>query len=386
MNNIYFLRENKLHILFLTSWYPSRVFPTNGNFVQKHAEAIALNHKVTVIYPVGDSKKTKNNYEITDKTTHNVRDIVIYFKKHPIAIVNAYRKYKALKKGMKLIDNFDIIHANVLFPIGILVLFIHKKYGKPYIFTEHWTGYLHPVKAKIHFFKKLLLKLIVQKAAFIVPVSKTLKSAMQKFGLKGNYKIIGNAIDTSLFSPKKNDTPIFTILHVSYLTNDHKNIKGLLRTIKELSKKRSDFIFKIIGDGDLNAVKEYVNDLQIPSKNIDLKGPKEPSEIAKSMQEANLYISFSNYETFGVVLIEALATHTPVISTNTGVLTEYNTGNFCTITPMKDEKKLLFHIENYMDNKCSTNYKEMRDFAISNFSYEAIATQYSELYNKALFN
>jgi hypothetical protein len=37
------MEDNKLNILFLSGWYPNRVLPTLGNFVQKHAEAVALN-------------------------------------------------------------------------------------------------------------------------------------------------------------------------------------------------------------------------------------------------------------------------------------------------------------------------------------------------------
>jgi len=46
--------KKKLHILFLSSWYPSHVSPSNGDFIQRHAEAIATKHNVTVIYVTTD--------------------------------------------------------------------------------------------------------------------------------------------------------------------------------------------------------------------------------------------------------------------------------------------------------------------------------------------
>jgi len=45
----------KLHVLFLASWYPSRVLKTNGDFIQRHAEAVALQHNVTVLHVISDS-------------------------------------------------------------------------------------------------------------------------------------------------------------------------------------------------------------------------------------------------------------------------------------------------------------------------------------------
>jgi len=47
---------NKLHVLFLASWYPSRILKSNGDFIQRHAEAVALQHKVSVIHVKSDNK------------------------------------------------------------------------------------------------------------------------------------------------------------------------------------------------------------------------------------------------------------------------------------------------------------------------------------------
>ena len=43
------MQQKPLHILFLASWYPSTANATLGNFIQRHAEAVALTHKVTVV-------------------------------------------------------------------------------------------------------------------------------------------------------------------------------------------------------------------------------------------------------------------------------------------------------------------------------------------------
>ena len=66
--------SKKLHILFLSSWYPSRVSYTNGYFVQKHAEAIASQHKVSVIFAIGD-KNAKLGREETEGDTRQTSQI-----------------------------------------------------------------------------------------------------------------------------------------------------------------------------------------------------------------------------------------------------------------------------------------------------------------------
>ena len=69
----------KLHILFLASWYPSRVLKSNGDFIQRHAEAVALQHKVSVIHVKSDNN-LKQKIEIDDKEVNGIRTIIAYVK------------------------------------------------------------------------------------------------------------------------------------------------------------------------------------------------------------------------------------------------------------------------------------------------------------------
>ncbi|MBC7555687.1 MAG: hypothetical protein H7195_01860, partial [Chryseobacterium sp.] len=44
----------KHKILFISAWFPNKLEPTNGNFVQRHAEASALYNNVEILHAVGD--------------------------------------------------------------------------------------------------------------------------------------------------------------------------------------------------------------------------------------------------------------------------------------------------------------------------------------------
>ncbi len=378
--------EKKLHILFLSSWYPSRVFETHGNFVQKHAQAIALKHNVSVVYPVGDTTKKGNDLEIFDTTNDGVREIIIYFKRHQLPIINAKRKYKALLKGLKMIEKFDIIHGNVLFPIGLLAVKIKKKYKVPLVFTEHWTGYLPENKNHISRIKKIIITYIIKNTQYIIPVSKTLKEAMIKMGFKSKFTVIGNAIDTTIFKPAKKENKILKILHISYLNDKQKNVRGLLKVIKKLSTMKIDFRLDIIGDGSHHEIVKLIKQLSLPKNIVFLHKTKNTKEVACFMQKANLYISFSNYETFGVVLIEALACGTPVISTKTGILTELKQQPFVYLIPINDRKMLLKQILKFNKHKPSFDLNNLHQFVASDFSFVSISNQYSCLYYKILAN
>ena len=65
------MNHTKHNILFISSWYPSRIMPTDGNFNEKFAEASALYNNVFAIHVVGDSDITAP-YEIDQFVKANV--------------------------------------------------------------------------------------------------------------------------------------------------------------------------------------------------------------------------------------------------------------------------------------------------------------------------
>ncbi len=165
--------SKKLHILFLSSWYPSRVLPTNGDFVQKHAEAVATNHQVTLIHVVTD-ENLKSSIEFTEKIVNNVKTIITYIPQKN-NLLKLYYFYKTYLSAIKKIGAFDMVHLNITFPKGLIALYLKKIKQKPYIITEHWTGYQYPKNKSIGFVEKILTKRIIKNAGFVCPVSTNLK-------------------------------------------------------------------------------------------------------------------------------------------------------------------------------------------------------------------
>ncbi|SNR45772.1 Glycosyltransferase involved in cell wall bisynthesis [Lutibacter agarilyticus] len=374
--------SKKLHILFLSGWYPSRVLPSNGNFVQRHAEAVATKHKVTLVHVVTDENINKK--EIVEKTINNVFTKIVYVPK----VSNSFFKFlfflKTYLNEINAIESFDLTHLNITFPKGIIALYVKFFKKKPYIISEHWSVFLPEDKAKLSFGKKMITKFIVANAKYVICVSNSLKIEMLKAGYKGNYKVIGNIVNTKLFFPKPKKNQLFEIVHISTFNEESKNISGILSTIKKLSEIRSDFIFKIIGNTNNSELLETIKELNIPSNLIKVEGFKPPSEIATILQKANLYISFSNYETFGIVMIEALACGTPVISTNTGILIEMKTKKFISIIPKNNKEALLQSIINFLN--CDTNFdlQQMHQLIEDKFSSKKIIEAYNQLYTSVL--
>jgi len=389
--------EKKLNILFLSSWYPNRVLPTLGNFVQKHSEAVALQCNVSALFVCSDAN-CKQKYEITKTVIKDVYTVNVYYKKvdHAIPLLSQVQKLnryiRAHLMGLKEIDkNFgaiDLVHHNILYPAGAIALYLKRKKNIPYIITENWTGYLPSKKMKFGFLQTRLSKKIARHASYITPVSRDLKKAMINLGFNSNYEIVYNVVDTKLFYPQlnKSSNRKIRLLHISTLDDAHKNISGMLRVVEELSKQRTDFEMWFVGDGDTSPHIKTAIELGIFNLFAFFDGAKSTSEVADLMRNADCFVMFSNYENLPCVIIEALASGLPVVSSTAGGIPEHITENLGMLVQPLDEKALIKSLNKVINNIQSGKYNEIElsDYAKNNFSYEKVSEKFHELYHRII--
>jgi L-malate glycosyltransferase len=379
--------SRSLHILFLSSWYPNRIQPTLGNFVQKHAEAVARLHKVSALHACSD-EKLNEKFEIVESEKDNVYTVNVYFKPSANPFIHFSRYMNAHRLGYDLIrknrGEMNIIHHNILFPAGLFALKLKRESGLPYLVTENWTGYL-PQNSGAYkgFFRKRSTKKIAKGADLLTPVSLDLQNAMQKHGFSNKYEIVYNVVDTHLFKPpvKINEKP-FHFLHVSTLKDEHKNISGILRSYSHLLKKQADVKFTFIGDGDSKPHQNYALELGIPSEKIIFLGEQNPTNVSKHMQTANAFVLFSNYENLPCVMVEAMASGLPVIATRVGGIPEHLSKEFGFLVDARDEQGLLYSMEKVIAEKNNFDPVKISSYAAANFSYEAIGKKFDVIYRK----
>ncbi|MEE9408760.1 MAG: glycosyltransferase family 4 protein [Polaribacter sp.] len=372
----------KLNILFLCGWYPSKVFPTNGDFIQRHAEAVSTKHDISVIHIVSD-KNCKKNIETTFIEINDVKTHIAYVKQTKNPILKLIWFWKSYLVLLKKINQFDVVHLNEIFPFGLFALHLKWFYKKPFIITEHFTGYLEASKLKISFFEKLISKRIVKKAYAIATVSNYLTKNMQNLGFKGNFVTVPNVVDTDLFLPKKKEHKTLKLVHVSSLKDNHKNISGMLRVAKLLEDKLDYFEWNFIGNNG-DDYQEYLRTLDLKKGKISFIEHQTQKELVSNLQNASVCISFSNYETFGIVITEAIACGTPVIATNTGIAIDFKELDFCKVIPIKNEELLFNEILNSKNTFANIDTDVMHTFIKQQYNKEVVLDKFSLLYYQSL--
>lgn len=379
-------------ILFLPSWYPNRTNSTLGIFVQRHAKAANMYDDISVLAVFPDPSLTKD-LETEESNDEGVFTVKVYYKKvksnFPFisSFLKMLRRKKAYRKGYELIERKkgkpDAAHIHVALPAGAIALtgFLNKI---PYVITEHWTGYLPSDGRYKGRMMRSITERIISKASFILPVSEDLAKAMRAHGLKGNYRIVPNVVDTKLFCPSENNNAHNKkrIIHISALDDAQKNISGLLRAVKEAALLHPDLEVLIVGDGaDGQRLEKLANDLGLLNKNVFFTGLKKPNELAELMRTAEACVLFSNYENQPCVLIEALACGLPVIATRVGGIPEYISEERGILVEPENEKQLAAAVIAILSGKKKFDRQQLRRFAEENFSYERAGKLLHDIYS-----
>lgn len=377
------MNNSRKNILALASWYPSRIFLDNGDFIQRHLRSISTLNNVTLVHAVKD-ENLKSNFEIDDSINQNVREIIVYFKPSFFRPFNLIKQFIAFLKGVSLVNNFDIIHLNVIYPAGLVALFLKNKYKKPIVLTEHWTGFSPERFISFPFYKKFLIKKILRKVDVLTPVSNDLAQKILEIYPITNVKIIPNVVDVELFSVKE-DCKIkrITFLHLSHLENEHKNILGMLNVVKKLVDNGYDFEFQIGGNGDLTLINNFVEENNL-SAFVKSFGRLQHFEVNQKMKNVNCFVLFSNYENQPCVQIEAFASGIPVIASDVGGIKEFMPNNFGFIVNKNDESALYKAMVEVIEGYEFATPKELNNYVLNNFSKEEIAQQFDDVYTKVL--
>lgn len=381
-----------MKVLFLSAWYPNRNDVMSGLFVRKHAEAVSLFADVAVLYVIVD--KNIDKIEVTVNKTNKIYELIVYF---PTSSKLTFRRLyifinfiRAYFRGFKILHKNwgkpDIIQANV-FTRTAAVAFVYKLiYKVPYVVIEHWTRYFRGVTFR-NGFHKLISRLVAQNASAIMPVTEHLKNCMIKHGMKNfNYVVVNNVVDNVFFNKmptQQSEKKI--ILNVTCFDDEQKNLSGLLNVIGEVYKIRQDFIVYMVGVGnDFEKIKNKANEMGIENKVIVFKGLLQGEELAKTFNQSDFSVLFSNYENIPVVISESLVCGKPVISTNVGGISEHVNSTNGILIPAGDENALIQNMDYMLDHFQEYNSEEIKAAARQKFSMESIGNLLSEQYKRCV--
>ncbi len=372
-----------MKVLFISSWFPNKLEPTNGNFVQRHAEAVALEHEVEILHCIGNFDQTEK-YIYDDKVINGIRTLIIYYKNSNNPLQNFYRRMKSYRLGFLKMQMPDLVHANVLHNNMLFAVYLKKKYKIPFLVTEHWTALQHQNLPNTSGNIKRIAKYIAKNAAFILPVSENLLDSLRSIGIKTPMKVVSNVVNTKIFDIKKrNEDETTRFLHVSSLI-PRKRPDKIIETVFKLKQKGYNVALEIGGDGDTETLKNLVKKYNAEPF-INVFDEISYAEVAEKMQKSDCFILFSDNETQGCVILESYACGKPVIATAVGGVPEFVKPGLGILIEKANENELYEAMENFATQKLQLkDAGSLRQFVTDHFSKESICRQFTDVYNDIL--
>jgi len=223
------------------------------------------------------------------------------------------------------LENFDIIHAHYWLS-GLVAKQISEEKNIPYVFSSHSLGVF------LEGYNKERVdceKMVMTSSNFV-----TASSHYEHVMISENYTIDENKIkkitpglDRRIFTPDLNLPRENIFLSIGRIQEQ----KRQLETIKFLNNFRkidSNFLCYFIGGPSGKSGDDYLAELEESVKEFNLESHVEflgnlpQTKIKDFMNKSKLLIHTSQYETFGLVAIEANSMGVPILSINTGSLIE----------------------------------------------------------------
>ncbi len=380
--------------LWICSWYPNRTIPALANFVYRHAKATSLYADVAVIYSCSDTL-VKQGHEVV-VTYEPFMTVRIYYVPTQNLLKKALRIFRAYRQGYKIVQQEwgkpNLVHLNILYPAGIFGWYLYLKEKTPYVITEHRAGYMHEIGSYKGFFMKWFTRLTFRWAKYAFPISESFGDALRNHGLNTTFKVVPNAINTSLFKlpnelNKRKVDGKFRFLHIGALCDKHKNQSGIIRATEILAKRRNDFEIHIVGMGqDYEMLVSLSQRLEILDKFIYFKGYLNEKQVVHELQQSNGFLMFSHMESQMVVVLEAMACGLPIIATETGGISERVTEQTGILLDIGDEKGLVEAMNYMIDNRDKYDPSVIRQKIVEKCSVEAVGRAIVDVYEKVLSN
>jgi glycosyltransferase involved in cell wall biosynthesis len=227
---------------------------------------------------------------------------------------------KLYRRYIKLHGIPDIIHAHSIIQGGILAYKIWQRFGVPYVITEHSSAY---ARERINDRQKMLAADAVTHASRRFAVSEAFCAFLENyFGVdKGPWDPMPNIVNQMFaevpIQPLAQGKEEFSFVTIAGL----KKIKGIDDLIKAFARayaNEKNVKLVIGGDGpERRQLGSLVQALGLVDR-VHFLGRLNREQVLKQLVAADVYVSSSHYETFGVAVVEALALGKPVVATRCG--------------------------------------------------------------------
>lgn len=227
--------------------------------------------------------------------------------------------YKITAPIGKYLKSYDLIHVHGLGFFADYLAITKMLHKKPMILSTY-GGMFHTqrmmILKKAYFFG--WCRIAAKRFGKIIAISaEDEKVALE---LSKNVELVEAGIDYPRFSSVKKKVNKNMFVYVGRISKN-KRVDNLIRTVSYLKKSLKNIELHIIGDDWENlkaGLEKLAKELDV-EKNVIFAGKVSGEELLKHLSKANFFVSASEYESFGLSVVESMAAGCIPILNNIGI-------------------------------------------------------------------
>ena len=272
----------------------------------------------------------------------------------------------------------DVVHAHV-YSAALPALLLGRLSGAAVVVTEHYTGFQRGLVTGAD---RWVARAAFTGADLVAPVSEELAGHLRAIAPRARIRVLPNVVDTEVFEAaahERHEGPA-RLLTVGALA-EKKGHAYLLDALARLRARREAEL-DVVGDGELRAqLEDRASALGLGGA-VRFHGERPKEEVARLMAAADLFVLPSLHETFGCVLIEAMASGLPSVATSVGGVPEVLPPEAGPLVPARDPEALAEAIEATLEREFDP--AELHRLAEERYGYGAFADRWSAVYDELL--
>ncbi len=293
-------------------------------------------------------------------------------------------------------EKVDVLHCHGLASMAILSLTAARALKIPHVLTFHTMAneavkYYSPIPIPHQMMENMVwtyLRNLLKRPEVVIAPSKPIKDELLQHGVRMKAcEVVPTGVDCARFHPDRYDKGFLgrfglegktVLLHVGRLSME-KRLDIALRAIAELAPREPGLCLLVVGRGPASEhYRTMARDLGI-SDRIVFAGFLPDEDLPKAYASVDALLIASTFETQGLVVLEALASGTPVAGMRCRAIPEFITEgkNGC----LFDEDSCTEAIQ-----RCLARADSMKIDAVSTarkYSVDACTAILEEAYQKA---
>jgi glycosyltransferase involved in cell wall biosynthesis len=212
----------------------------------------------------------------------------------------------------------NLVHAHCALNAGVVALAIMRRYGIPFVLTEHSTSF---AQGRLRWWERNLVRRVIAAAHRCIAVSPDLAALLQRQypGSSWHYlpNPLGDAFVTAVPSGPKRAGDRFVFLSAARMSPE-KGFALLIDAFAAAFGGDPATRLRLAGEGPLRSELERLCRECGLAAQVDFLGEMPSTGVRDAMLAADAFVLASDFESFGVVVIEALACGRPVVVTRSG--------------------------------------------------------------------